>query len=219
MLIYIIVFMMFSTSSLYFLVAIYGESIETNEVHGLQLVHGQEEEVTEPGHNENQEKAQNQNQVHNESNEPVEQRLKEGQEEQVPQNGIEKVPNSEGNESKHIEGIGTEETSHEESASEAQHRNLEFPLSIGAGVGYAAIGMWMILDKRNSKIPYIMAIVGSLILLGIYASSRTIGISSLGREHIGLLDAIVAALQIAIIAISLYILIGNTYTKGMTVRK
>jgi hypothetical protein len=211
--------MMFSTSSLYFLVAIYGESIETNEVHGLQLVHGQEEEVTEPGHNENQEKAQNQNQVHNESNEPVEQRLKEGQEEQVPQNGIEKVPNSEGNESKHIEGIGTEETSHEESASEAQRRNLEFLLSIGAGVGYAAIGICMILDKRNSKIPYIMAIVGSLILLGIYASSRTIDISSLGREHIGLLDAIVAALQVAIIAISLYILIGNTYTKGMTVRK
>jgi hypothetical protein len=33
------------------------------------------------------------------------------------------------------------------------------------------------------------------------------------------LDAIVAALQVAIIAISLYILIGNTYTKGMTVRK
>jgi len=210
--------MMFSTSSLYFLVAIYGESIETNkEVHGLQLVHGQGQEVTEPGHNENQEKAQNQ--VDNESNESVEQRLKEGQEEQVPQNGIEKVPNSEGNESKHIEGIGTEETSHEESASEAQRRNLEFPLSIGAGVGYAAIGIWMILDKRNSKIPYIMAIVGSLILLGIYASSRAIGISSLGREHIGLLDAIVAALQIAIIAISLYILIGNTYTKGMTVRK
>ena len=210
--------MMFSTSSLYFLVAIYGESIETNkEVHGLQLVHGQGQEVTEPGHNENQEKAQNQ--VDNESNESVEQRLKEGQEEQVPQNGIEKVPNSEGNESKHIEGIGTEETSHEESASEAQRRNLEFPLSIGAGVGYAAIGIWMILDKRNSKIPYIMAIVGSLILLGIYASSRTIGISSLGREHIGLLDAIVAALQVTIIAISLYILIGNTYTKGMTVRK
>ena len=210
--------MMFSTSSLYFLVAIYGESIETNkEVHGLQLVHGQGQEVTELGHNENQEKAQNQ--VDNESNESVEQRLKEGQEEQVPQNGIEKVPNSEGNESKHIEGIGTEETSHEESASEAQRRNLEFPLSIGAGVGYAAIGIWMILDKRNSKIPYIMAIVGSLILLGIYASSRAIGISSLGREHIGLLDAIVAALQVAIIAISLYILIGNTYTKGMTVRK
>jgi len=209
---------MFSTSSLYFLVAIYGESIETNkEVHGLQLVHGQGQEVTEPGHNENQEKAQNQ--VDNESNESVEQRLKEGQEEQVPQNGIEKVPNSEGNESKHIQSIETEETSHEESASEAQRRNLEFPLSIGAGVGYAAIGIWMILDKRNSKIPYIMAIVGSLILLGIYASSRAIGISSLGREHIGLLDAIAAALQVAIIAISLYILIGNTYTKGMTVRK
>ena len=209
--------MMFSTSSLYFLVAIYGESIETNkEVHGLQLVHGQGQEVTEPGHNENQEKAQNQ--VDNESNESVEQRLKEGQEEQVPQNGIEKVPNSEGNESKHIQSIETEETSHEESASEAQRRNLEFPLSIGAGVGYAAIGIWMILDKRNSKIPYIMAIVGSNITRNLYFVQDNWHFQ-LRKRTSRLMDAIVAALQVAIIAISLYILIGNTYTKGMTVRK
>jgi hypothetical protein len=52
----------------------------------------------------------------------------------------------------------------------------------------------MIVHKRNSKIPYLIAIVGSLIILGIYASSRTIGISSLGIEPVGLLDAIVAAL-------------------------
>ena len=209
--------MMFSTSSLYFLVAIYGESIETNkEVHGLQLVHGQGQEVTEPGHNENQEKAQNQ--VHNESNESVEQSLKEGQEEQVPQNGIEKVPNSEGNESKHIQSIETEETSHEESASEAQRRNLEFPLSIGAGVGYASIGIGMILDKRNSKIPYIMAIVGSNITRNLYFVQDNWHFQ-LRKRTSRLMDAIVAALQVAIIAISLYILIGNTYTKGMTVRK
>jgi len=68
-------------------------------------------------------------------------------------------------------------------------------LSIGAGVGYTAIGIWMILDKRNSKIPYIIAILGSLILLGIYASSRTIGISHLGTEPVGLLDSIVAGLS------------------------
>ena len=208
--------MMFSTSSLYFLVAIYGESIETSEVHGLQLVHGQGQEVTELGHNENQEKAQNQ--VHNESNEPVEQRLKEGQEEQVPQNGIEKVPNSEGNESKHIQSIETEETSHEESASEAQRRNLEFPLSLGAGVGYASIGIGMILDKRNSKIPYIMAIVGSNITRNLYFVQDNWHFQ-LRKRTSRLMDAIVAALQVAIIAISLYILIGNTYTKGMTVRK
>ncbi|TLX92350.1 MAG: hypothetical protein E6K97_01865 [Thaumarchaeota archaeon] len=31
---------MFSTSSLYFLVAIFGESIESSKAHGLQLVEG-----------------------------------------------------------------------------------------------------------------------------------------------------------------------------------
>jgi hypothetical protein len=77
----------------------------------------------------------------------------------------------------------------------------------------------MLLDKRNSKIPYIISIVGSLILLVIYASSRTIGISSLGIEPVGLLDAIVAAFQVIIIATSLYILITKLYAKGMTVGK
>jgi len=47
---------MFSTSSLYFLVAIFGETIETGEAHGWQLVEGQEE-TEEPGHEENQEEA------------------------------------------------------------------------------------------------------------------------------------------------------------------
>ena len=194
---------MFSTSSLYFLVAIFGESIESSEAHGLQLVEGQAEKTTESGHNEGQEAAKN-----TESGESPEQRLQE--QEAVEQNT---------NESKHIEGgEETEQIIHQE-ASEHQRRALEFPLAISAGIGYAAIGIWMILDRRNSKIPYIIAIVGSLILLGIYSASRTVGISSLGKEPLGLLDAVVAALQVAIIAISLYVLFGKIYTKGVTVRK
>jgi len=195
---------MFSTSSLYFLVAIFGESIESSKAHGLQLVEGQENETTESVHNENQEEVQSE--THNESGESSEQRLQE-----------EQAPEQYSNESKHIEGEETEEI-HEET-SENQRRVLEFPLSIIAGIGYAAIGLWMILDKRNSKVPYIIAIVGSLVLLGIYVASRTVGISSLGTEPIGSLDAIVAGLQVAIIAISLYILIGKIYIKGMTVGK
>jgi hypothetical protein len=194
---------MFSTSSLYFLVAIFGESIESSEAHGLQLVEGQENETRESGHNENQEALE----THNETGESPEQRLQE-----------EHASGQNASESKHIEGEETEKTLHQET-SENQRRVLEFPLSVGAGIGYAAIGLWMILDKRNSKIPYIIAIVGSLILLGIYFTSRTVGISSLGTEPIGLLDAIVAAFQVAIIAISLYILFGKLYIKGMTVGK
>ena len=204
-LVYIIAFLMISTSSLYFLVAIYGENIERNKAHELRLVQGQEDETTESGHNENQEKVQNQ--IHNGSNESEEQQLQE-----------EGAPAQNTNESKHIEGKETAETLHQET-SENQRRVLEKPLSIGAGIGYAAVGLWMILDKKNSKVPYIIAIVGSLILLGIYASSRTIGISHLGTEPVGLLDAIVAALQVVIITTSLYILINKIKTKGMTVGK
>jgi uncharacterized membrane protein YeaQ/YmgE (transglycosylase-associated protein family) len=195
---------MFSTSSLYFLVAIYGESIESGEAHGLQLAEGQEEETAESEHNENQEEAL---ETHNETGVSPEQRL---QEEQAQEQNT--------SESEHIEGEGTEETLHQET-SEKERRILEFPLSVGAGIGYAVTGIWMILDKRNSKIPYIIAIVGSLILLGIYTSSRTIGISDLGVESVGLLDAIVAGLQVAIVATSLYVLIIKIYTKGMTVGK
>ncbi|MGA8914457.1 MAG: hypothetical protein WB474_00545, partial [Nitrososphaeraceae archaeon] len=113
-------------------------------------------------------------------------------------------------EGEHIEGKGTEGL-HQESASETQRKNLEFPLSVGAGIGYAAIGLWMILDKRNSKIPYMIAIIGSLVLLGIYVASRTVGILTLGLEPVGLLDLIVGMLQGGIIEGSLYILITKTY--------
>jgi hypothetical protein len=192
---------MFSTSSLYFLVAIFGENIETGEAHALQLVEGQDGETTESGHNESQEETLGE--IHNESSESQEQRLQEGQ---IEQNA---------NESKHIAGEETEEI-HQET-SENQRRTFEFPLSISAGVGYAAIGLWMILDKRNSKIPYMIAIVGSLILLGIYVASRTVGITSLGIEPVGLLDVIVGVLQVGIITGSSYILLNKIYAKGMTV--
>jgi hypothetical protein len=195
---------MFSTSSFCFIVAILGENIESSEALGLQQVEGQVQETIESAHNEEQEGAE----IHNESGESPEQRLQEH--EAVEQNT---------NEAEHIEGgKETEQTIHQE-ASENQRRALEFPLSVSAGIAYAAIGLWMLLDKRNSNFPYIVAIVGSLILLGIYFASRTVGISSLGMEPIGLLDAIAAGLQVAIIAASLYILIGKIYTKGMTVGK
>ncbi len=199
--------MLFTTSALYFLVAIFGERIETGEAHGILFVEGQENETVQSAHNENQEEPQNQ--IHNESSESHERRQQEGQ---IEQHVIEKAPSqSEVNESKHTEGIGTEEASHNESASETQRRNLEFPFSIGAGVGYAVIGLWLIFDKSNSKMPYIIALVGSLIILEMYIFSRTVGIFSLGIEPVGILDRIVAVLQGAIIADSSYILFTRAY--------
>ncbi len=194
---------MFSASSLYFLVAIFGESIESDEKHILQPVKGQEEVVNESGHSESQEELE----THSETNETSEQHL---QEEQVlAQNA---------SESNQIEREQGDRTQHQEMF-EKQRRILELSLSIGAGIGYAATGLWMILDKKNSKNPYIIAIVGSFILLGAYASSRTIGISNLGIEPVGILDSVVAGLQVAIVATCLYILMTRIHPDGIIVDK
>lgn len=194
---------MFSASSLYFLVAIFGESIESDETHISQPVEGQAEVVNESGRNESEVALE----THNDTNETSKQHL---QEEQVlAQNA------SEANQSEREQ---RDKTQHQEMF-EKQRRILELPLSVGAGIGYAAIGLWMILDKRNSKSPYIIAILGSLILLGVYASSRTIGISNLGTESVGILDSVVAGLQVAIVATCLYILMTRIYPDGITVDK
>jgi hypothetical protein len=191
---------MFSASSLYFLVAIFGESIESDETHISQPVEGQQEVVNDSIRNESQVALE----THNETSE---QHLQE--EQALALNA---------SESHQIEREQREETQHQEMF-EKQRRILELPLSVGAGIGYAAIGLWMILDKRNSKSPYIIAIVGSLILLGVYASSRTIGISNLGIESVGILDSVVAGLQVAIVATCLYILMTRIYPDGITVDK
>jgi hypothetical protein len=193
-LVYIITFLMFSSSVLYFLVAILGESLEGGEVHGLQVVQGQEDETVESEHNESEEE-------HDEATESAEQH--------------EELKAQEQTREEHDEGEAVEE---HDGATENKRQTLEFPLLIGAGVGYAAVGVWMILDKRNSKIPYIIAIVGSLILLGLYFSSRTIGIYNLGTEPFGIFDSTVAAIQMAIVAISSFI-IYRKRTKGITVDK
>lgn len=198
---------MFSTSFLYFIVAIFGERIETGEAHGMLFLEVRVGETAESAHNENQGEVQNQ--IHNETSELAEQGKQEGRTEQQ---GDEKPHiQSEINESKHTEGIETEEALHKESASETQRKNLELPFSVGAGIGYAVIGLWLIFDKSNTKKPYIIALVGSFIILGMYISSRTVGIFSLGIEPVGILDRIVAVLQGAIIADSSYILFTRAY--------
>lgn len=50
---------MFSTSSLYLIVAIFGERVEIGEAHGILFVEGQEDETAESAHTDNQDGTQN----------------------------------------------------------------------------------------------------------------------------------------------------------------
>jgi hypothetical protein len=197
---------MFSTSSLYFLVAIFVESIESDQTYSSQLAEEQEQVVNKSGLDESQVAPQ----AYNRTFETPEQGLQEEQR-TARLNATE-------NKSNQINPEESDETKHQEKF-EVQRRILEFPLSVGGGIGYAATGLWMILDKRNSKSPYVIAIVGSLILLGIYTSSRTIGISNLGIESVGLFDAVVSGLQVAIVATCLYIVMTRAYPNGISVNK
>ncbi len=209
---------MLITAALYFAVAVFGERIETNEAHGQESGEVSSEKDNET-HNETQElmatEQQSQNEIHNESNESPAQKLLEGKTEHLNETTSTQAENNEAGESTHLESNEAKEAKegvlHQESASEKQRKNLEFPLSVAAGAGYAIVGLWMILDKRNSKLPYFIAIAGSLILLGIYVASRTVSIFSLGLEPVGLLDLVVGMLQGGIIVGSLYIVITRTY--------
>jgi hypothetical protein len=66
----------------------------------------------------------------------------------------------------------------------------------------------VVADKGSSRILYIISATGSLILLGTYAISHTIGLPMVGLEHVGVFDLFVAALQVAIVGLSAYVILS-----------
>jgi len=102
-------------------------------------------------------------------------------------------------------------------SNESAKRSIEFPLFLTAGTAYAIVGLWMVIEKKITKIPYIISIGGSLVLIGLYTLSHTIGLPPIGLEQIGFLDLIVAALQVAIVACCGYVLLSpkKIFTKSV----
>jgi hypothetical protein len=93
------------------------------------------------------------------------------------------------------------------STSVSTKRSLELPLFLIAGISYVLIGLWMLIDKKSSKVPYIISMVGSILLSGLYIASHTVSLPLIGLEHVGFLDLLVAALQGGIVAVSAYVMI------------
>ncbi|MGB8035511.1 MAG: hypothetical protein WCF03_16985 [Nitrososphaeraceae archaeon] len=94
-----------------------------------------------------------------------------------------------------------------ESTSESIKRSLELPLFLTAGISYVLIGLWMLIDKKSSKVPYIISMVGSIFLIGLYIASHTVDLPLIGLEHVGFLDLLTTALQGGIVAVSAYVMI------------
>lgn len=75
------------------------------------------------------------------------------------------------------------------------------------GIAYILVGFWMIRRKYHSKIPYIVAIAGSAVLIVFYIATRTVNLPTIGLQtNIGTIDTISKVLQGSIIVGSLFIL-------------
>ena len=82
---------------------------------------------------------------------------------------------------------------------------------IVTGIAYIAAGIWMMENKYYSKIPYVIAAIGSIALIAFYISTRTTNIPSIGIQgDVGTIDIISKVLQAAIAGISIYIVRTST---------
>ncbi len=92
---------------------------------------------------------------------------------------------------------------------ETQEKQIEMTLFIGSGLTYIGLFAWILKTKLRGIIPYLTVAGISVILIGIYIASRTIGVPIVGVEYyVGKLDMVSKVLQVIIIGLSIYLAIG-----------
>jgi hypothetical protein len=112
------------------------------------------------------------------------------------------------------EGVGGE-------GAEVLSAQIETALFAAASAGYLSVAVWMLKKKQNTKVPYLIAIAGSLSLIILYAVSRMISLPIVGlQDDIGFIDIVSKILQGGIIAGCIYILMSSrrSIIKDMTIK-
>lgn len=86
---------------------------------------------------------------------------------------------------------------------------IETAFFAAVGAAYIPVGLWATITRHASKVPYILAICGSLALIGLYVLSRTADIPFVGQQDdVGFIDILSKVLQGGIIAVSAYIIVS-----------
>ena len=87
------------------------------------------------------------------------------------------------------------------------------------GLGYAGVGAWMLKDKGKTNTPYMIAIGGSIAIIGLYIASRTVSLPVVGlQDDVGTIDMVTKVLQGIIIGLGAYMVNTNKVTKPLTNR-
>lgn len=91
---------------------------------------------------------------------------------------------------------------------------IETAFFAAVGAAYIPIGIWATITKHTSKVPYALAIGGSIALIGLYVLSRTADIPFVGQQDdVGFIDILSKVLQGGIIAVSAYIILSIRHEK------
>lgn len=99
---------------------------------------------------------------------------------------------------------------------ETQEKHLELSVFVGASLIYLGLVVWVLKSRLKNKNPYMVSAVISVIMIGIYIASRTIGVPVVGVEYyVGRIDIVSKILQAAIIGIAGYLIfaIRSMYIK------
>jgi hypothetical protein len=122
--------------------------------------------------------------------------------------------NSAAQQEERSEGSAEEEGVREEEGGLATQVQTAFFLVVG--LGYAGVGVWMLKDKGKTNPPYIIAIGGSIAIIGLYVASRTVNLPIVGlQEDVGTIDILSKVLQVAIIGLAAYMINTNKVTKPL----
>jgi hypothetical protein len=90
---------------------------------------------------------------------------------------------------------------------ETQEKQLEISVFVGASLIYLGLVIWVVKSRLKNKNPYLISAVFSIIMIGIYIASRTVGVPVVGVEYyVGKIDIISKILQAAIIGLAGYLI-------------
>ena len=97
---------------------------------------------------------------------------------------------------------------------ETKEKYIEISVFVGAALIYSGLVIWVLKSGLKNKNPYMVSAVFSIIMIGIYIVSRTIGVPVVGIEYyVGKIDVVSKILQAAIIGLAGYLIfaIRSTY--------
>ena len=84
---------------------------------------------------------------------------------------------------------------------------IEIMLFSTVGIAHVPLAIWMLRNKMNSRAPYVISIIISLVLIGLYGAARIIILPIVGLESdFGEIDVISKILQAGIIVVSVLLL-------------